>query len=126
MQFAKKWNGKRCDFDNAFGAQCVDLFRMYCKEVWNVPQLPPVQGAKDFVKHVEKEVTPMFLTNYISIGDVVVYGDTPKNPYGHICIVLQVVDDESLIVLEQDGFRQDGVKIVLRERKNIIGIISVL
>ena len=31
--FVKKYNGKKVYFDGAFGAQCVDLFRQYNKEI---------------------------------------------------------------------------------------------
>jgi hypothetical protein len=46
-EFIKKWNGKVCDFDGKYGSQCVDLYRMYVKEVLGYPQSPPVEGAKD-------------------------------------------------------------------------------
>lgn len=47
-QFITKWNGKKADFDNAYGGQCVDLFRFYVQEVLEQPQPKPVIGAADF------------------------------------------------------------------------------
>lgn len=45
--FKAKWIGKSINYDNAYGAQCMDVYRMYVKEVLNVPQSPPVSGAKN-------------------------------------------------------------------------------
>lgn len=129
IEFVKKYNGKRVDFDNRFGAQCVDLFRQYCKEVWQVPQLPPVEGAKDFAESArsDKAKDYWFITNAQAfIGEVLVYGATPTNPYGHICIVLDFLDNDTYIVFEQDGYKQDGAKVALRNKENLLGKIVKL
>ncbi|WP_252722587.1 hypothetical protein [Treponema phagedenis] len=34
-EFVKKYLGKKVDYDGHYGAQCVDLFRQYCKDVLN-------------------------------------------------------------------------------------------
>ena len=36
-EFINKYINTKVDFDKAFGAQCVDLFRQYCKDVLNIP-----------------------------------------------------------------------------------------
>ena len=41
--------GKKVDFDGSYGAQCVDLFRQYNKDVWGNPHTGAVKGAKDFL-----------------------------------------------------------------------------
>ena len=33
-EFINKYINTKVDFDGAFGAQCVDLFRQYCKDVF--------------------------------------------------------------------------------------------
>lgn len=48
-QFVKNYVGTKVDFDGAYGAQCVDLYRQYCSSVLEIPQTPPVAGAKDII-----------------------------------------------------------------------------
>lgn len=45
QQFKDKWNGKFCDYDKAFGFQCVDLMRQYMKEVMGLEPYKVLPGA---------------------------------------------------------------------------------
>lgn len=89
--FIAKYNGKGIDFDGAFGAQCVDLYRQYVKEVLGYPQSPPVEGAKDiwgtylpeYYQRVEN--TPYGVPEK---GDVVIFG-TGLGKYGHVSIFIE-------------------------------------
>lgn len=119
-EFVKKWLGKKADFDGAYGAQCVDLYRMYCKEVLQVPQTPPVEGAKDIwdkrgvLKAREGKPEP---------GDVLVYGES-YGKYGHVAIAAcEVPGSDTWAVLEQDGYKQDGVKLSLRNLEGLRGAL---
>ncbi|MCI8655244.1 MAG: CHAP domain-containing protein [Clostridia bacterium] len=91
-EFINKYNNQKIDFDGAYGAQCVDLFRYYCREVLELPIQPVgVKGAKDFWSNYDKDVvlqdafdrianTPEFVP---IVGDVAVfYNET----HGHISI----------------------------------------
>lgn len=90
-QFIKKYNGKTPDFDGIFPGQCVDLYRLYCKEVLNVPQSPAVSGARliwntyltDYFDRIPKAVFAI-----PKKGDIVVFKAFPGNPYGHVSICL--------------------------------------
>ena len=53
-EFINKYINTKVDFDNAFGAQCVDLFRQYCKDVLNIPHTGAVEGAKDVFLNYDK------------------------------------------------------------------------
>lgn len=127
-EFIRKYINTSVDFDGAFGAQCVDLFRQYCKDVWNLPHTGSVEGAKDLVlnyKNLPKEKEYLVClkpTAKIKCGDVVVWGATPTNKYGHVAILIAEIDDDFL-VLEQNGFAQDGTKTVIRSRNNVIGFL---
>lgn len=126
--FIKKYNGKKVDFDGAFGAQCVDLFRQYNKEVWGNPHTGAVEGAKDLIlnydnlpleqKHLEKN--PRYF--FPKAGDVAVWGASSSNKYGHVAIVVYT-EDNNLIVFEQDGFKQDGAKLNIRTDDNLLGFL---
>ena len=66
-EFIIKYNGKKVDFDGAFGAQCVDLFRQYNKDVWGNPHTGAVEGAKDLIKkysnlEIEKKLLNLVIT----------------------------------------------------------------
>ena len=85
-QFKDKWIGKPVDFDNFYGAQCVDVYRMYCKEVLDIPQSPSVKGAKNIwttylKEHFERiSNTPLALPKQ---GDVIIWD---VGTYGHVGI----------------------------------------
>lgn len=121
-QFIKKYLGTKVDFDGKFGPQCVDLPRQYCNEVLEVPQFPPVEGAKDIIKYPGKlrVINENILADY-SPGDVLIWGATKTNPYGHVAILVSVYNTKYFIVLEQDGFKKDGCKLAFRSRENLLG-----
>lgn len=121
-QFIKKYLGTKVDFDGKFGPQCVDLARQYCSEVLEVPQFPPVEGAKDIIKNPGKLklIKEDVLADYSS-GDILVWGTSKTNKYGHVAILVSVYNTKYLIVLEQDGFKQDGCKLAFRSRENLLG-----
>ena len=127
-EFAAKYNGKKVDFDKAYGAQCVDLFRQYCQDVVGCPHTGAVEGARDlwfrFSENDEKKYFDRFSPWFIQTGDVAIWEETASNRYGHVAIVL-LVDNKAkeLLVLGQNGFAQDGVKLTVRGWANLIGVL---
>lgn len=121
-RFVVTYNGKKVDFDGAHGYQCVDLFRQYCKDVLNVEQCPSVDGAKDLW---EKHGCLKHTTGSYAPGDVLIYGATPSNPYGHVCILVSLLDSDTFIVFEQNGFEQTGAKLTVRDKTNLLGGLYV-
>lgn len=129
-EFIIKYNGKKVDYDGAYGAQCVDLFRQYNKEVWGNPHTGSVIGAKDLVVNYERmPLEQRFLSlvpvsrKFVKAGDVAVWGESSSNKYGHVALVVSFLNDDFMIVFEQDGFKQDGAKLNVRSVKNIIGFL---
>lgn len=121
-RFVVTYNGKKVDFDGAFGYQCVDLFRQYCKDVLNVKQCPSVEGAKDLINNPgELKVSK----GAYAPGDVLVYDGTKSNPYGHVCILVGLLDSDTFIVFEQNGFEQTGAKLTVRDKANLLGGLYV-
>ena len=123
--FVEKYKGKMVDWDNAYGCQCVDLARVYIAEVLGTYQPPTVTGAWQTFDHwglfrcSHKGICKIWHEN-IKRGDLIIWDKTEKNKYGHIAICLKVCGDEYLC-LEQNGFTQDGVKIVRRKKDNVLG-----
>ena len=128
-EFVKKYNGKKVDFDGQYGAQCVDLFRQYCKDVLKIPQPSGVTGARELyteyekkpveVKHFERLPYP---ENKPIAGDVVVFDKMRGNPYGHVAVVI-AADTNYIKVLEQDGYAQTGTKFAYWKYKNVLGFL---
>lgn len=129
-KFVDTYIDKKVDFDGAFGAQCVDLFRQYCQDVLHIPHTGAVEGAKDLFLQHEKLQQPKYFRripkdeNGILIipGDVVVFDGTSSNKYGHIAIVLWA-SDKTIVVFEQDGFKQDGAKIGTWNYERVLGVL---
>lgn len=125
-EFINKYLGTNVDYDGVYGFQCVDLFRQYCQDVWCVPHLGGVEGAKDIWFNYEKmpnEMKYTIKTQEPKIGDVVIFDKSSTNKYGHIAIVVWIEKDE-LVVFEQDGFKQDGAKLVSRKYDNVLGYLT--
>lgn len=129
-EFLTKYAGKKVDFDGVYGAQCVDLFRQYCKDVLGIPHTGSVDpdGAQGIWKNYDKlpleqkyferidaGYTPM-------IGDVAVWNSTTSNKYGHVAIVLGYSFGK-LLVFEQNGITQKGAEFKTRTVHDLLGFL---
>lgn len=112
--------GKKVDFDGKFGYQCVDLYRQYCKDVLEIPQTPSIEGAKDIW---EKHGSLKQSKDSFAVGDVLIYDATSSNKYGHVCILVSLLDTDTFVVLEQNGFEQSGTKLTVRNTTNLLGAL---
>jgi hypothetical protein len=121
-------HGKKVDFDKAYGAQCVDLFRQYNADVFGFPHTGSVEGAKDlFLKY---DALPEEKKRYEKIaykagatpqsGDVMIWDASATNKYGHVGIAL-FSGQKLAVVYEQDGFKQDGAKVTVRSFERCLG-----
>jgi hypothetical protein len=123
-QFIKTNQGKKVDFDGKYGAQCVDLYRAYCRDVLDIQQTPAVAGAKDIItKPGVLEVTRDSALADYSRGDILVWDATSSNKYGHVAILVAVYNTKYFIVFEQDGFKQDGARLAFRSREGLLGCL---
>ena len=127
-EFINKYINTKVDFDNAFGAQCVDLFRQYCKDVLNIPHTGAVEGARDiFLNYdklpLEQKYFKKYSTNNPKPADIIIWNETKTNKYGHIAIVVSSLSNNKVLVFEQDGFKQDGAKLSIRTTENMLGIL---
>lgn len=124
--FINHYFGKKVDFDGAYGAQCVDLFRMYCKEVLVLPHTGAVDGAKDLFLEWDHLPLERYFFNKVlnpECGDVVIWGETSTNKYGHVAIFISKINKKEMLVFEQDGFKQDGAKFKVRKFENVLGYL---
>ena len=129
-QFLTKYCGKKVDFDAAYGAQCVDLFRQYCHDVLDTPHTGPVDGAKElYEKYADLPVEKKYFTRLSKkavpeYGYVAIWGSTPANKYGHVALVICRLSPTSLLVFEQNGVLQDGAKFTERSTANLLGYLK--
>lgn len=130
--FINTYLGKKVDYkDKNFKGdgsyQCVDLARQYFHDVWGVEQFPALGadgGAKDiFDKCTNVNVTVDSALADYSVGDVLIWNSSKTNKYGHVAILVAIYNTKYFIVLEQDGFKQDGVKLAFRSRENLRGCL---
>lgn len=126
--------GTRIDFDGAYGAQCVDLFRRYNQDVNELPHTGPCNvtgGAVDLVRNyshmpVEKKYYKCLKTTTPRPGDVAVWPETSKNKYGHVAIVIYYdAALKSVLVMEQDGIQQNGVQYKYRDATTIEAVLRL-
>lgn len=125
--FMKTYLGQKVDWDKNRSFQCVDLFRQYTNDVKGIPQTPALGedgGAKDIIKNPGKyNVTYDSPTADYSVGDVLIWGPSKNNKYGHVAILVAIYNTRYFIVMEQDGFKQDGAKLAFRSRENLLGCL---
>lgn len=127
-EFLTKYAGKKVDFDGAYGAQCVDLFRQYCKDVLGLPHTGAVEGAEGLWNNynklpVEQKYFDRIDSGYVPlIGDVAVWNGNTNNKYGHVAIVLGY-SSNGLLVFEQNGYNQKGAEFKIRSTHDLLGFL---
>lgn len=94
-EFITKYSGKKLDWDNAYGGQCVDLFRFFVDEVLGLPQPKGVVGAADFWLNYDSD--PILKNNFDKIPntpdfkpiayDVMIWNKKMGGGFGHIGVV---------------------------------------
>lgn len=90
-QFVQKNTGKTVDYDGLFPGQCVDLYRLYVRDVLGFPQSPQVPSARLIWNTYLDEYfdrTPNTLFAIPQKGDIVIWRAFPGNPHGHVGICL--------------------------------------
>ena len=126
-EFIKKYNGRGVDFDSAFGYQCVDLYRAYCKEVLNVPQSPALgSGGAVLIatNYLKQHFTRIANTpdGTPQSGDVIIWG-TSYGPYGHVAVFTDGNASTFTCFSQNDPF---GALCGLRTYKSYRGILGWL
>lgn len=118
QDFITKYTGKKIDFDGSFGAQCMDLYRFYVKEVWGVKQTPGVIGAYQVFGSLPAGFDK-FTTGTPQVGDVITWSEKQVK-FGHIAIVTEV-NAFGFKCFEQNAPIGGACRIGSYNYKNIIG-----
>ena len=129
-EFVAECLGVAIDFDNMYGAQCVDVVRYYWNKVLGLtraqqPNTTPSGGAKDLINNVRSPLRVRATTEEPRPGDVVVWGAVQGNPWGHTALVI-AVEPGNITVMDQDGLDPKAVcrKKIYARNNRIAGYIT--
>jgi surface antigen len=125
-QFKNKWLGKGIDYDGYYANQCMDVYRMYVKEVLQAKQSPSVKGAKNVWDTYLPEVFDRISNTSTGVpkqGDVMIWD---VGTYGHIGIVDSATQTK-FTTFEQNWTEGNGSGVTeLRTHyyKNVLGWLT--
>lgn len=118
---------KPIDFDGSYGAECVDLFREYCKFL-NFSKTESVGGASELFTGYESRLLLMnqfkrypmssiMQGDFPRVGDCIIWDKAPT--YGHVGVCLSA-DEDILLVFEQMGYSKDDTIKNVSERNKFL------
>ena len=126
--FVKKYDGKKIDVDNMYGAQCVDLFNRYNKDYFGVYiNCQPSGYARSLAENKKnnkilkyyKETT---LTQALR-GSVVVYGKCRIAPKSHVGFLYENLHNGKIKIFHQtSGMGHAGIETITAD--GIIGVFT--
>lgn len=122
-QFIDKYIGRKVDYDGYYGAQCMDLYRFYVKEVLELPQTPRVPGAYKVWDTATADFEKIKNTpnGVPQPGDIMIWNEgIGKN--GHIGIVTEA-NVNSFKVFEQNSPPGGACRIGTYTYNHVIGWI---
>lgn len=126
--FVKKYNGKRIDVDNMYGAQCVDLFNRYNKDYFGVYiNCQPSGYARSLAENkknnkILKYYKEVSLSNAVS-GSVVVYGKCKVAPKSHVGFLYENLHNGKIKIFHQtSSLGHAGIETITAD--GIIGVFT--
>ena len=131
QEFINKYNGKGTDWDGRYGVQCVDLAKVYLKEVFNITAgyWGDAHAYFDnFSSH--KELTSAFtrITNTADFvpkkGDIVIWSSKLNGGPGHIAIASGQGDKKYFYSYDQNWTgNHDKCKLVKHTYNCVLGVL---
>lgn len=122
-EFIAKYKGKQVEADGAYLYQCVDLIKLYCKEVLNTPVI--MGNAIDYTKNPQSAHFEYFV-NYLWYipprGSIAVWNHNVGAGLGHVAIVLNATLMK-FISLDQNWPTGAPVTELQHEYKNVAGFL---
>jgi len=124
-EFKAKWLGKPINYDNAYGAQCVDVYRMYVKEVLNIPQSPPIAGAKNIWDTYLSEYFERISNTPDGVPEQGCIAIWNVGEFGHVGIV-DSADKQYLTCFEQNWTEMNGTGVSELRRHTYANVLGWL
>jgi len=133
-QFIETYTGRKVDYDGKFGGQCVDLFRLYVKEVLSLPQPKGVIGAADFWTNYDTD--EVLFTHFTKIanspsfipiaGDVMIWNKKVGGGFGHIAIVSDKLATTSSFTSFDQNWKTISVsELIAHTYTHVLGVLRV-
>lgn len=120
--------GHQFDGDNDNSFDCVDVPESWCNYLWPDKGWQASFGygnAKDHYANASSDYfqkIPYSAGLVAQPGDVIVYGATANNPYGHIAVVL-TANASSVQVVQENSFTQQAAYLGTLGYSNCIGLL---
>lgn len=101
--FVNKYKNRAWDYDGAYGAQCVDLFNYFNRDVVKAGFIPVSYAYQLYAKAPTSKYQKLGPKATPRKGDVAVYNSgVSRYGTGHVAIVLKVVNGSTLQVIDQN------------------------
>ena len=132
-QFANKWVGKKPDYDNAYGSQCVDLFRYYVQSLGRKqPSSMALGGGARSLWQSPKNYKEMQNAGFKAVnkdsngvkGDIAVFGSGLGAGFGHVGVVMKDNGNGTVQVLNSNSSTVGNGKatnVVTISKKHLLG-----
>lgn len=117
--------GRLIDMDGDGSMDCVDIPESWSRFLWPNISATTTLGYGDAKDHFANASSDYWdkLTGIIpQQGDVVVFGATPFNKYGHIAVVISA-DNSGMSVIEQNTYTQAAAYTAQRPYINVTGYL---
>lgn len=128
-QFVQNLKGKFMDADGAYGAQCVDLWILYCRQVVGGGEFILPTGYADSIWSYQDSrgrgdlFTKVAASNSPRKGDVVVWAMGSQNhPSSHVAVVIED-RGSNLLVFEQNGWPLRSCEIQQTTKSGVSGYL---
>ncbi len=116
-------------------SQCVEFVKLYYYEYYNHRMPDSYGNAKDFFNKSVKDgaINPqreLFQFSNPSkskpqVSDLIIFGGTAGNKYGHVAIISNVATDSIKIIQQNPGpFGKPRVKLGIKKNKNLWSVES--
>ena len=86
--FVRRWTNRYADYDGRYGAQCVDLFNFYNRDVVHAGFAPVTYAYQLYNTYDHSRYTRLSASATPRKGDVAIWNQTSSNPGGHVAILL--------------------------------------
>lgn len=119
--FKARFDRRYVDYDGAYGAQCVDLFNYYNRDVVGAPFVPASYAYQLYDNAPSSRYAKIGATSSVRKGDVAVWSSS-FGGYGHVAVVLGA-SGSGLTVFGQNWPLGAPCQVVTTSRSKIRGFL---
>ena len=115
VNWANNQVGTWRDFDGKYGAQCVDFFNFYLKEVFGIDKpitAFPVSYAYQLPNYVGNVAGWQAIANYYDFipqpGDIAIWSSSNSSPAGHVAVIVAADMNRMTTIGQNENYPYDG------------------